>query len=120
MANRHKPTATSVFPKTAATPALARKQPPKPGSNLENCTSKVRAPTRTVKSITIQKKSMTTPVQQTRTTQRGPMRAQTRPHTSLSLTPKNKGTALATKNNILSNPQILDYQVVDEDFMFDV
>jgi hypothetical protein len=62
---------------------------------------------------------MTTPAKQTRTTQGGPTRTQTRPHTFLSLTPKNKGTALSTKSNILSSPQILNYQIIDEESIFD-
>jgi len=115
--NRSKITAPSANSKAIVTPAPLRKLPPKPISDLEARTSKLVASTRTLKP-TAQKRNTATTVQQSRTTDGGPIRSQTRPHTSLSLASKNKTTTLLPKCNN-SDPQILD-QVADEDFMFNV
>lgn len=113
--NRSKVTTLSANSKAVTTPAPLRKLPPKLISDLEARTSKPVATTRTLKP-TIQNKSKTITVHQSRITDSGPIRSQTRPHTSLSLASKNKTTTFPPKCN---NPQILDHQVADEDFMFD-
>lgn len=99
---RHKPSVLSANSKTAAP---LKKQAPKPAS-------KGIITTRTVKPITLGKKTTATSSHPARTTQDS-IGYRPRPHTSLSLTPRDKVDRK-------SNQQILSDQVVDEDFMFNV